>query len=67
MKDKKWISVYKEQPKHNEIVSSRISYEEGYCSNTEYDAFSKTFKSFEDHRNRFVITIWKHDEWCRND
>lgn len=62
---KNWKSIYIEQPKDGEIVASRISYEGGYNSSTIWDEKTKTFRTYKDNRNRFEITIWKHDEWQR--
>lgn len=60
-----WISIYKSQPENDEIVMSRISGEEGYTSNCTWDSKTRTFRTFKNGRNKFEITIWKHDEWRR--
>mgnify|MGYP003602423640 CR=1 FL=1 len=58
-----WISVYKKTPEHGQVVNSRISGEQGYCGGSEWDSYSSTFRTYTNHRNRYEITIWKHDEW----
>jgi hypothetical protein len=63
MKHKKWISIYQKRPICGSICVSRVSGEEGYTSNTAYDGNTATFRSFENLRNRLIITVWKHDEW----
>lgn len=60
---KEWKSIYKELPTDGAKVVSRIAGEEGYCSSTVYDAATHTFRTYEDCRNRLIITIWKHNEW----
>ena len=60
---KEWISIYKQRPEDGEKCVSRIAGEEGYAGSTIYDAKSSTFRTYEDCRNRFIITVWKHDEW----
>ena len=63
MKHKEWKSIYRERPKDKAVCVSRISGEECYAGNTVYDAETATFRTFEDHGNRMIITVWKHDEW----
>ncbi|WP_417329203.1 hypothetical protein [Halomonas cupida] len=58
-----WISVYVRQPVDGQIVKSRISSEAGFCGRCEFHAESQTFRTYSNSRNRFEITIWKHDEW----
>lgn len=61
--NKEWISIYLAIPEDGAVVASRIAGEEGYCGRSIYDAKAATFRTYEDHRNRLVITIWKHNEW----
>ena len=63
MEHKEWKSIYREKPKDKSVCVSRMSGEEGYASNTIYDAETATFRTFDDRRNRMIITVWKHDEW----
>ena len=63
MEHKEWKSIYKDKPEGTDTCVSRIKGEEGYASNTAYDSETATFRTYEDHRNRVVITVWKHDEW----
>lgn len=58
-----WISIYKETPEHGQIVMSRRSGEDGYCDKCEWDSYTSTFRTYDNQRNRYIITIWKHDEW----
>jgi hypothetical protein len=60
---REWRSIYKERPTDGAVCVSRISGEEGYTSNTIYEAKSATFRTHDDMRNRLIITVWKHDEW----
>lgn len=60
---KKWNSIYRERPKDKAMCVSRISGEEGYAGSCVYDAETATFRTYVNHRNRMVITVWKHDEW----
>jgi hypothetical protein len=60
---KEWISIYKQRPRDGEKCVSRIAGEEGYAGGTFYDAKTATFRTYEDKPNRFIITVWKHDEW----
>ena len=63
MKHKEWKSIYLERPEDSSVCVSRIAGEEGYASNTVYDADTATFRTVVNHRNRVEVTIWKHDEW----
>ena len=59
-----WISVDKASPKDGQVCKSRIAGEEGYCGSSNYCTTTATFRTYEDHRNREVITVWKHNEWA---
>jgi hypothetical protein len=56
-----WISVYLETPKEGQIVSSKISGEEGYVLKSKYT--NGYFETYRDHGNRLEIIRWKHDLW----
>lgn len=60
---KEWKNIYQERPTDGAVCVSRISEEEGYAGNTVYEKNSATFRSYEDTRNRLIITVWKHNEW----
>ena len=63
MRHEKWKSIYIETPRDKSVCVTRIKGRCGYASGTIFDAETKTFRTYEDKENRFVITIWKHDEW----
>ena len=63
VKHKKWKSVYVEQPKDGEAVVSRIAGEEGYNSGTKWNGREHRFETYTNMGNRFIITVWKHDQW----
>ena len=58
-----WKSIYIYTPKDQQNVQCRIKGEDGYTSSAIYDARTATFRSYEDKRNRMVITVWKANEW----
>lgn len=60
---KEWKSIYKEQPEDGSVCVSARSGEQGYVGECIYEAKSNTFRTYDDHRNRLIITIWKHDIW----
>jgi len=62
-----WISIYREVPKDGQLVKCRIAGEEGYCGAAIYDAKTSTFRTYDDQRNRLIITVWKSDEWTEQD
>lgn len=58
-----WKSIYKEKPEDQQRVNCRISGEDGFTGGAIYDAETATFRTYEDKRNRLIITVWKADEW----
>lgn len=63
MPEGEWKSIYRERPQDGAICTTRRSGEEGYCGRCVYDATTATFRTYEDKRNRLIITVWKCDEW----
>ena len=56
-----WISVYIETPKEGQRVMSKIGGEEGHVGGSIYH--NGYFETYNECRNRFEITRWKHDWW----
>jgi hypothetical protein len=59
-----WISIYRELPEDGQKCKSRIRDEDGFCGSSVYCAKTGTFRTYEDCRNRLIITVWKHNEWA---
>jgi hypothetical protein len=60
---KEWKSIYKERPANGSICVSRVAGSEAFASGTTYESDSATFRTYENHSNRLVITVWKHEQW----
>lgn len=60
---KEWKSIYMELPEDGSNCVSGRSGEDGYVGDCWYDAMTNTFRTYEDCRNRLIITVWKHDLW----
>ena len=60
---KEWKSIYKERPKDQSVCVTRVAGQECFCGHSIYDYSSATFRTYSEQSNRFVITVWKHDEW----
>lgn len=58
-----WKSIYICTPYNGQKVMCRRSGEEGYTGNAIYDDITATFRTYENKRNRMIITVWKCDEW----
>ena len=59
--DNEWNNIYIYKPKNGQKCMSKIKNERGYVSKCVYN--NGYFETYEDERNRFVITRWKHDLW----
>ena len=59
--DNKWNSIYLVQPDQGQKCTSKIKGEGGYVGECIYN--NGHFETYEDCRNRFIITRWKHDLW----
>lgn len=60
---KEWKSIYIYTPKDQQKVTCRRAGEESYTGNAIYDERTSTFRTYQDMRNRMIITVWKCDEW----
>jgi len=59
--DEKWNSIYKKKPGNGQKCMSKIWGEQGYAGSCTFvDGY---FESYDDQRNRLIITRWKHDLW----
>lgn len=59
--DQEWNHLYINKPENGQKCMSKIKGEEGYVRECIYN--DGYFETYEDKRNRFVITRWKHDLW----
>ena len=59
--DKNGINIYKQKPEEGQHCQTKIKGEEGYHSDSVYN--KGYFETYENKRNRFVITRWKADLW----
>jgi len=59
--DEKWISIYLKRPQEGQVCASKIVFEEGYVGRCIFH--NGYFETYEEHRNRLVITRWKNDLW----
>lgn len=59
--DYQWNHLYLKKPEEGQKCMSKIKGEQGYVGCCIYT--NGYFETYGDHRNRIVITRWKHDLW----
>jgi len=59
--DSAWFSIYITKPKNGQNCMSKIEGEQGYAGSCVFN--DGYFESYDNQRNRLIITRWKHNLW----
>ena len=63
--DSDWISIYNSRPNDGQNCMSKIEGEQGYAGRCVFN--NGYFETYDNQRNRLIITRWKHSLWLPAD